>query len=330
MIRSNHAVGWTVFIKAGEKHMAQNTAKKKKIKIKPFIPLYIMMIPGLLYLFINNYLPMSGLIVAFKNYNAQKGIFGSDWAGFKNFEYLFRTSDAWIITRNTVLYNAAFIVLNTFLAVLIAILLSEITAKKAAKLYQSVILLPFLISAVIVSYLVYAFFSAETGFLNKSILALLGKDAISWYNEAKYWPAILITVNAWKGAGYLSIVYLAAIIGIDRSFYEAAAIEGATKIQQIRHITLPLIKHVVVLMTMLAIGRIFYSDFGLFYQVPMNSGAIYSTTNVIDTYVYRGLLQLGNISMSSAAGVYQSIVGFVLVLISNLIVRKIDNESALF
>ncbi len=310
--------------------MTQNTEKKKKLKLKQFIPLYIMMLPGLAYLFINNYLPMSGLIIAFKNYNAQKGIYGSDWAGFKNFEYLFKTSDAWIITRNTVLYNAAFIVINTFLAVLIAILLSEITAKKAVKLYQSVILLPFLISAVIVSYLVYAFLSAETGFLNKTILALLGKDAISWYNEAKYWPVIIITVNAWKGVGYLSVVYLAAIIGIDRSFYEAAAIEGATKIQQIRCITLPLIKHVIILMTMLAIGRIFYSDFGLFYQVPMNSGAIYSTTNVIDTYVYRGLLQLGNISMSSAAGVYQSIVGFVLVLISNLIVRKIDNESALF
>ncbi|WP_251037315.1 ABC transporter permease [Paenibacillus albidus] len=310
-----------------EKVAAKKTGLKK---ITSFMPLYLMMLPGLIYLFINNYLPMAGLVVAFKNYNARKGIFGSDWVGFENFKYLFKTTDGWIITRNTILYNFAFIVINTVLAVLVAILLSELTAKVRTKIYQSVILLPFLISSVIVSYLVFAFMSAESGFMNNTLLPALGLEPIAWYNEPKYWPIILIVVSAWKTVGYNCIIYLATIVGIDRGYYEAASLEGAGKLQQIWHITLPLLKPVIILLTMLALGRIFYSDFGLFYQVPQNQGALYSTTNTIDTYVYRGLLQLGNISMSSAAGLYQSVVGFILVLGSNLWVRRLDKNSAIF
>jgi putative aldouronate transport system permease protein len=304
--------------------------KLKPKKIVKYLPLYLMMVPGLTYLFINNYMPMPGLIVAFKKYNAREGIYRSPWAGFSNFVYLFKTQDAWIITRNTIAYNFVFIVINTFLAIAVAIILSELTNKTMKKVYQSAILLPFLISTVIISYLVFAFLSSENGYLNNTILPWLGINKINWYGEAKYWPVILVIVNAWRVVGYNCIIYLATIISFDRSYYEAAIIDGATKMQQIGYITLPLLKQVIILLVTFAIGRIFYSDFGLFYQVPQNQGALYSTTNTIDTYVYRGLLQLGNISMASAAGVYQSLVGFILVIGSNLLIRKIDRESALF
>lgn len=313
------------------------TAPKTKLKkvnkmkdSKRYIPLFIMMIPGLVYLLINNYLPMFGLVIAFKNIDYTKGIWLSDWAGFKNFEYLFKSSDAWIITRNTVLYNVAFIIINTIVAILLAILLNEIKSRFLSRAYQTIILLPFLMSMVIVSYLVFSGLSTDTGLLNKTILPMLGMEPISWYSEAKYWPFILTIVNTWKGTGFLCVIYLASIVGIDTEFYEAATLDGATKWQEIIYITLPLIKPVVIMMTILAVGKIFNSDFGLFYQVPMDSGAIYDTTNVIETYVYRGLLKLGDVGMSSAANLYQSVVGFVLVILSNAIVKKYSKEDALF
>lgn len=289
-----------------------------------------MALPGLMYLLINNYLPMAGLSIAFKDINYTQGIWNSDWVGLKNFTYLFATSDAFIITRNTILYNAVFIVLGLSFAIMLAILLNEIRHKFTQRFYQSVIILPHLISIILVSYLVYALLAPGTGFVNKTILPMLGIEPISWYLESKYWPYILTIVHIWKGAGYSCIVFLAAIIGIDREYYEAAELDGASKWQQITKITLPMISPIITMLTLLAIGRIFYSDFGLFYQVPMNSGAIYDTTNVIDTYVFRGLMQLGDVGMSSAAGFYQSIVGFVLVIVANYVVRKIDRENALF
>lgn len=289
-----------------------------------------MILPGFAYLVVNNYLPLFGLSIAFKDVNYAKGIWGSDWIGFKNFEYLFKTDDAFLITRNTLLYNGAFIVIGLALAIFIAILLNEIKNKFASRFYQSVIILPFLISIIIVSYLVYAMLSMDTGFVNKTLLPALGLDPINWYNEPKYWPYILTIVHLWKGAGYSCIVFLAAIIGIDPEYYEAARLDGASKWKQIRKITIPMITPVIIMLTLLGIGRIFYSDFGLFYQVPMNSGALFETTNVIDTYVFRGLMQLGDIGMSAAAGFYQSLVGFALVIVSNAIVRKINKENALF
>jgi putative aldouronate transport system permease protein len=317
-------------MKTGVQVIPDTKAHARMIKFKRFLPLFIMMVPGLMYLLINNYLPMFGLIIAFKDINYAKGILGSDWIGFKNFEYLFSTRDAFVITRNTILYNGGFIILNTILAIGIAIMLNEIKNKLMKSFYQSVILLPFLISMVIVSYLGFAFLSEDVGYLNNTILPLLGLDGVSWYNEGKYWPYILTLINVWKGIGFLCVIYLAAIIGIDQEYYEAATLDGANKWQQIIHITIPSIMPVIIMMTLLAIGRIFYSDFGLFYQVPMNSGAIYDTTNVIDTYVYRGLIQLGDIGMSAAAGLYQSIVGFVLVLLSNYLVRRKSKDNALF
>lgn len=309
-------------------------ATKRKVKIisilKTYGLLYLMIIPGFLYLLINNYIPMAGLVIAFKDVNFAKGLFGSEWIGFKNFEYLFATSDALLITRNTLLYNVAFIVINTFLAVLVALILNFLTAKLMKRFYQSVLLLPYLISIIIVSYIGNAFMNNELGFLNNINWPVFGPIEIAWYNDAKYWPFILIFVSAWQKVGYLCVIYLAAIIGIDTEFYEASSIEGASRLQQIRFITIPLISPVIIIMVLLSVGRIFYSDFGLFYHVPMNSGALYHTTNVIDTYVYRGLMQLGDIGMSSAAGLYQSIVGFILVMASNYTVRKLSPENALF
>jgi len=292
--------------------------------------LFLMLVPEMVYLFINNYMPMFGLTIAFKDINYAKGIWRSDWIGLKNFEFLFISKDAWRITRNTILYNGVFIVLNTVMAIGVAILLNEVRKKFLARFYQSVLLLPYLISMVIVGYLVLALLNLENGFMNKVILPAFGIDPISWYTKPEYWPYILTIVNLWKNIGYLCIIYLAAIVGIDPEYYEAATIDGATKWQQIRSITVPLLMPTIIILTLLAIGRIFYADFGLFYQVPLNSGPLQPTTDVIDTYVYRALITLGDIGMSSAAGFYQSLVGFVLVLVSNLIVRLKDKDQALF
>ena len=214
-------------------------------------------------------------------------------------------------------------------AILIAILLSEIRSKSKVKLFQSCVLIPSLISIIIVSYLAYAFLSGRTGFINGS-LASAGKEPVSFYTEPKYWPGILIFINCWKGAGYSSIIYLAAILGIDQEMYEAAEIDGATRWSKIRFITLPLLKSTVITLTLMSIGRIFYSDFGLFYQMPRNSGSLYSVTRTLDVYIYQALMKNNDYSMSSAASVYQSIVGFVLIIGANKLVKKYESGSALF
>lgn len=311
---------------------APSARKKSSIgnRIKRCIPMYLMALPGLVYLIINNYIPMSGIIIAFKSVNWRKGILASPWAGFSNFEYLFKTRDAWTITRNTICYNLVFIVLGTVMAIAIAILLNEIRSKKLKQVYQTVFLLPYLISIVVVSYLVFAMLSIDSGFINKSILPALGKNAVAWYTEPKYWPFILVIVYLWKTFGYNCIIYYATLVGVDHSYYEAAAIDGATRWQQIRHVTLPALTPTIITLTLLSVGKIFYSDFGLFYQVPMNSGPLLDVTNTIDTYVYRGLIQLNDLGMSSAAGVYQSLVGFILVLAANKVVSRVDKENALF
>ena len=306
---------------------AEVKKEKKKNVLKEYWPLYLMMLPALLYLLINNYIPMAGMVIAFKKLNFAKGIWASPWAGLKNFKFLFASKDAWIITRNTLLYNVAFILINMVVGIAIAILITEVRNTKLKKIYQSAILLPFLMSMVILSYIVYALLSAENGLVNNSILPLFHIDPIQWYQKPKYWPAILIIANGWKGVGYRCLIYIASLIGIDPSFYEAARLDGASKWQEITKITLPSLVPTIITLLLLSIGRIFYSDFGLFYQVPMNSGVLFPTTNVIDTYVYRALIEQGNISMSSAAGVYQSLVGFCVVMLSNWIVRKVDKDQ---
>lgn len=301
----------------------------KKKRWGHIVPMYLMMLPGLIYLICNNYIPMFGIQIAFKKYSFRKGLAGSDWVGLDNFRYLFTSDTAVTIIRNTVLYNVVFLVLGIVVSVAMAILLNEITQKKLQTVYQTIILLPFLISWVVVSYLAYTFLSAETGLIN-SLLASWGKDDINWYMEPKYWPFILTFVNIWKGTGYSVIVYLSTLVGISQEYYEAARIDGATKWQQIKSITLPLLKPTIITLLIMNVGRIFASDFGLFYQLPRNSGALYSTTQTIDVYVYNALMQNSDYGMSSAASVFQSIVGFVLVLVTNKIVQKTQAESALF
>lgn len=300
------------------------------MKRKNTLSLLLIALPGILYLLINNYIPILGIFIAFKNFSYAKGIWGSPWCGFDNFKFLFITDDAWIITRNTLLYNFAFIVLGTVVSMFMAILLSELGEKLRGKVFQSTLLFPHLLSWVVTSYLVYALLGATNGFVNNTILTGMGKEGIDWYSVKTYWPFILTIVYLWKNAGYTAIVYMAGIAGIDKEIFEAAKIDGASKLKQIFTITLPMLRPTIIIMTLMSIGRIFYSDFGLFYQVPMNSGTLFSTTQTIDTYVYRGLMEQGNIGMSSAAGVYQSLVGFVLVMLANYIVRKKDPENALF
>jgi len=299
-------------------------------QIKKFRLLLLMMIPGLAYLFVNNYIPMYGVILAFKNLNYVDGIWGSPWTGMDNFKFLFNSPDAYIITRNTILYNVVFIIVNLILALTTALLINEIKDKVIARFYQSTFLLPHIISMVVVAYLVYSFLNTDSGLVNRQLADLFGADAVSWYNEARYWPYILVIVNAWKGVGFLAIIYFAAIIGIDKEYYEAATIDGAGKWVQMTRITIPLIVPVIIVMTLLSISSIMRSDFGLFYQVPMNSGPLMPTTNTIDTYVYRAMTKLGDIGMSSAAGLYQSVVCFFLILGANFAVRKISKSDALF
>lgn len=301
--------------------------RSKKATIKQFLPLYLLFLPGAIYLVINNYIPMGGIIVAFKQYNARAGILGSKWNGVANFQFLFNSPDAFTITRNTILYNLTFIIINMVVGIIFAIFICDVINEKLKKAYQSAILFPYLMSAVILGYIVYAFLSQSTGIVNNT---LLGGNGVDWYASPQYWPFILIFVNLWKGVGYGCLIYISTINGIDTSLYEAANLDGASKWQQIKYVTLPELRATVITLTLMNIGRIFFSDFGLFYQVPRNSGLLYSTTNVIDTYVYRGLMEQGNIGMSAAAGFYQSVVGFVVVLIANLVVRKISPDDALF
>ena len=292
--------------------------------------LILFMVPGLVYLLINNYIPMAGILLAFKKVNYTTGIFKSPWCGLSNFKYLFKTKDAAIIFRNTVLYNLAFIVLGTAAAVATAILLGEVKKKKLLKIYQTSILLPHILSTAVIAYLAFAFLSKDSGFLNNGIIKPLGGEAISWYSKPKYWPFILTFIQLWRSVGYTTIMYYATLVGIDTSYYEAAVIDGASTWDQIRYITLPCLKTTIITLTIMNLGRMFYSDFGLFYQVPMNNGLLFNATNTLDTYVYRGLLELNDIGRASAACFIQSVLGFVLVWGANALTRKVDPDSAVF
>lgn len=305
------------------------TAKKKKKNWKHWIPFYLMGLPGMAYLFINNYMPLVGLQIAFKDFKYNLGIWESKWVGFKNFKFLFTTGDAFIMIRNTLLYNIVWIIIGIVVGVGSAILLNEVRSARMKKIYQTVILMPYLMSMVVISYLVYAYLAPESGLFN-GILKTLGKTPVNFYIEKKYWPFILTFVNQWRGIGFGMILYLSSIIGIDPSLYEAAQLDGATKWQRHLRITFPLLKPTIIMLFIMNVGQIFRSDFGLFYQVPMNQGALYSVTQTIDTYVYRALLQRNDIAMSSAASFIQSVVGFIFIITTNRIVRKYDENSSLF
>lgn len=302
---------------------------KTKNKIKRWLPVFIMGLPGLAYFFINCYMPLYGMLIAFKKFDYSKGILGSEWVGFENFRYLFATEDAWVITRNTIAYNLVFMILNVVIGVALAIFLNEVRSKKARKFYQTIILLPYIMSYVVISYLGYIFLGDTSGLLN-NLFTSLGMSRMSFYADPKFWPWILVFVYVWKNIGYQMVVYLSTIVGIDMTYYEAAELDGASKWQQIRYITLPMLKPTIIMLTTISMGMIFRSDFGLFYQTPKNQGLLYNATDTIDTYVFRALINNSNMSMSSAAAFYQSIVCFITIMIFNGIMNRVSKEDALF
>lgn len=301
--------------------------QKRSSRIKAYIPLYLMLTPALIYVLINNYLPMGGLVLAFKQFNAGKGIFGSDWNHFANFEFLLKNKNLPIFLRNTICYNLAFIAVNLVVGVFIALIITEIRGKRMRQFSQSIILFPFVVSIVIVSYMVRGFLDYNTGMFN-AVIKAFGGSPINWYMEKKYWPFILVFVSTWKGVGYGSLLYIAALLGIDPSLYEAAAISGASRLQQIRYISIPHLIPTCVTVSLLSVGHIFNSDFGLFYQVPQNSGILSSVTQTIDTFVYKSMAS--NVGMSAAASFFQSAGGFILILIFNGLARRVSRENALF
>lgn len=291
--------------------------------------LLLLSLPGGIWFLIFAYLPMFGILIAFQEYRPEKNfllsVLNSKFVGFKNFEFLFKSGDMWIIFRNTIGYNLLFIILGIVLPITVAMLLNELRNHGAVKVYQSMMFLPYFLSWVVVSYCLYAFLDPSKGLVNN----ILGKN-ISWYTEKDYWPFIIIFMSQWKGVGYNTVVYLASICGIDQTFYEAAMLDGATKWQQVKYITVPLLRPVITILFIMSVGGIIRSDFGLFYQLPRNSGPLYPVTNVLDTYIYRALMQSSEIGMSSAAAFFQSVVGFALIMIANKVAAKIDNENTLF
>ncbi|MDI4645092.1 ABC transporter permease [Cohnella hashimotonis] len=290
--------------------------------------LLILALPGILFKLVIAYLPMIGLILAFKNFRYDRGIFGSEWVGFRNFEFLFKAEDAYRIIRNTLLYNFAYIITGTIAALLLALLLNELSGR-LMKIYQTVLFLPFFLSMVLVGYIGNAFLDFENGFANK-VLAFLGFPEHNWYLETTPWMYILPLIALWKGVGFSTLVYYAGMTGISTEYYEAAKLDGATRIQMMARITLPLLKPLVIILFILGLGNIFRGDFGLHYFIPNNVGPNFPTTDIIDTYVYRALTKLGDINSAAAVGFLQSFVGLVTVVSANYIVRRIDRDNALF
>jgi putative aldouronate transport system permease protein len=292
--------------------------------------LYLMLLPGIVLMLVMNYLPMFGAVIAFKEIDYAKGILWSPWVGLQNFRFLFMSDSAWIIVRNTLGYNIVFIVTGPVASITLAILLNEITNRRAAKVYQTLIIMPYFVSMVVVGYILYAFLAHQSGYVNSVLLDRLGVAPVKWYYVPGNWPSILFLVNGWKNWGYGTVIYLATMAGFDQELYEAAAMDGARRFAQIIHITLPLLMPITIILFIMSLGGIFNSDFGLFYQVPMGQGPLLRVTQTLDTYTYRAMMQLGDLGMASAAALFQSVVGFLTVLAANLIVRRMAPDRALF
>ena len=291
--------------------------------------LYLLTLPGLLLIFVFAYLPMGGIVIAFQNFNAIKGITGSEFVGFKNFEFFIQSNEVLYVIFNTLFLNALFILFGTFASVGIAVMFSELGGKWFKRIVQSLVTLPNFLSWTVIAMFVTALLSSDTGMLNKW-LAVFGIEPVSFFNEASIWPAILVLIKIWQGAGFGSIVYLATITSINPDIYESASIDGASRWKKIRYITLPLLKPTVILMILLAMGGIFYGDFGMIYAIVGRNVMLYPTTDVIDTYVFRALMELNDMGMAAAVGVFQSLVGFILVVSVNQLARKFSPDSALF
>lgn len=303
-------------------HPLLNDLKKNRTK-------WLMILPAAVVVVLMCYIPMAGIVLAFKEFNYHGGIFGSPWVGFRNFQYFFQSGKAWTTTRNTILYNIAFLCVNTLLQITCAILLSELAGKYFKRITQSVMFLPYFISWVVVGAFIYNMFNYEFGAVN-SFLRSMGMELLDVYSNKAAWPVILIVVSAFKNVGYGTVMYLASIVSIDGEMFEAADLDGATMWQKIRHITLPCIRPTVVILFLMAIGTIMKGDFQMFWQVTGNNPMVLDVTDVIDTYVTRSLLNLQEFGMTSAAGLYQSGLSFILVLIANYAVKKVEPDYALF
>ena len=310
--------------------MLKTLTPKKRFR-REDLPLYIMALPTVVWLVIFCYLPIFGLVMAFQDLNITKGIWGSPFVGLKNFQFLFVSTDAWVITRNTVCYNLVFIAVNLILAVLMSLLLSELRSRMMAKTLQTIYMLPHFLSWAVVAIVLGAFLDYDYGIVNR-VMINLGRQTtkLDWYQQRSLWPGLLVGINAWKNVGYSTVLYLAVISGISQDYYEAAVLDGANKLQQAWYITIPHMRLVIGVSLILSMGNIFRGDFGLFYVVTKNSGRIYAVTDVIDTYVFRTLRQTGNPSQSMAVSLFQSVLGFIMVCGANWTARRFFSEGALF
>lgn len=308
-------------IKQG-RHAFLHDLKENRVK-------WLMILPAAIVVILMCYIPMGGIVLAFKAFNYHGGIFGSPWVGLKNFEYFFQSGKAWSVTRNTVLYNGAFLVVNTLLQISCAIMLAELTGKWFKRITQSVMFFPYFISWVVVGAFIYNMFNYEFGAVN-SLLKSMNIGRLDIYSNKMAWPFILVAVSAFKNVGYGTVMYLASIMNIDGQIYEAADLDGANMWQKIRYVTLPCIRPTIVILFLLAIGTIMKGDFQMFWQVTGNNPMVLDVTDVIDTYVVRSLMQMQEFGMTSAAGLYQSVFSFILVLLANKLVKKAEPEYALF
>ena len=306
----------------------ERTVIRRKGAFANNVPFLVLSLPGIILLICFRLLPVFGLVLPFKNYTFDKGFLLSEWVGLKNFEFLFKSSDVLIATRNTILYNVSFIVLGIITGVIAALCPYELSSR-FVKGYQTVLFLPYFISWVVAAYIVKAILDVDNGVLNR-IIVRFGGNAVNWYGEKGVWPGIIIISSVWKTIGNNAIMYYAALIGISPEYFEAARIDGAGKLKQMWYISIPMIKNVIIALFIINIGKVMFADFGLFYNVPLNSSILYETTDVLDTYVYRALINLGDIGMSSAAAFYQSVIGFLLVIATNFIVKKVDPDSGIF
>lgn len=316
--------------------MGERVMKRKKNGEMTFIQkvvryrvLLLMCLPAIVFFFLFNYVPLPGIYVAFVKYNYRDGIFGSKFVGLQNFEFLASSGKLLSLTKNTILYNIAFILLGNFLAVFVAILLNEMRSKWFKKVSQTLMFLPYFISQVLVGILVFNLLNYDTGFVN-GILTKLGMERWQPYSDPSVWPVLLVIIYLWQQTGYNSVVYFASIMGIDGEMMEAAKVDGANGFQRIRYIILPSLKPTIVILLLFALGGIVKGNFGLFYNIVGTNPILYETTDIIETYVYRATMTDFNFMTASAVGLYQSIVGFVIVMVVNYVVKKIEPDYSLF
>ena len=323
-------------VKRKGRDMKRNKEEKLKKKNKGMkfetvssVQMWSMCIIPMLFVFFFSYMPMAGLVLAFKDFKYAKGIFGSPWIGLSNFKIFLLSNDFAKVAWNTISLNLIFMFVSTVCQVAVAVLLYEVVSRRATKTYQTLMITPHFVSWVIAGYMAFAFLNPNGGLINTA-LSKIGIDAVNWYGESKYWPFILSICYVWKGLGMNSVIYYAALMGIDSTLFEAAEIDGANKFKIAWHIIIPQLMTIIIILQILGIGNIFRADFGLFYNIPRNVGALYDTTDVMDTWIFRTMREVGDMSVSSAAGLIQSVVGFVLVMLTNYITKKIDPERALF